>query len=106
MADTQWEELDGSATLVRSKADRYTAIADAIQRSTKALDSIVTEISTKSLAMDETRNLAETVRRASTRRSCATTRRATPCRRTRTGWRPRRTGRTRRRASCGACATS
>ncbi|PFG44596.1 hypothetical protein ATJ88_3326 [Isoptericola jiangsuensis] len=62
MADTQWEELDGSATLVRSKADRYTAIADAIQRSTKALDSIVTEISTKSLAMDETRNLAETVR--------------------------------------------
>jgi hypothetical protein len=62
MADTQWQELDGSAYLVRSKGERYGQIADAIARSTKALDSIVDEIGTKSLAMDETRKLAETVR--------------------------------------------
>jgi hypothetical protein len=61
MADTQWEELDGSAYLVRTKGERYTRIAEAIARSTKALDSIVDEIGTKSLAMDETRKLAATV---------------------------------------------
>jgi hypothetical protein len=62
MGDAQWQELEGSSYLVISKGEKYAAIADAIQRSTRALDQIVDEIDTKSLAMDETRKLAETVK--------------------------------------------
>lgn len=62
MTDTPWQELDGTAWLVESKGRRYAELAEAIQRSTRALQKITDEIDTKSLAMDETRKLAETVR--------------------------------------------
>ncbi|WP_159791659.1 coiled-coil domain-containing protein [Puerhibacterium puerhi] len=62
MADTPYQELQGSPALVASKARKYIEIADAIQRSTSALKKISDEIETKSLAMDETREKAEKVR--------------------------------------------
>ena len=62
MGDAQWQELEGSSYLVVVKGEKYAKIAEAIQRSTRALDQIVDEIGTKSLAMDETRKLASTVK--------------------------------------------
>jgi hypothetical protein len=62
MGDTPYQELQGSPDLVESKARRYIEIADAIQRSTSALKQISDEISTRSLAMDETREKATKVR--------------------------------------------
>lgn len=62
MADRQWEELDGTPSLVIDKGERYQRIAEAIQRSTGALQAITDEIETKSLAMDAIRKLASDVR--------------------------------------------
>lgn len=62
MADRQWQELDGSPDLVISKGESYQRIAEAIQRSTGALQAITDEIDTKSLAMDAIRKLAGDVR--------------------------------------------
>jgi hypothetical protein len=60
--DRQWEELEGTPSLVVAKGRRYAELADAIGRSVTALKSISDEIGTRSLAMDETRKLADTVR--------------------------------------------
>ncbi|MFV2145630.1 hypothetical protein [Isoptericola sp. G70] len=62
MGDTQWQKLDGNAELVRSKGQKYQEIADAIERATSTLESIVDDASTTAQSMDETKKLASDVK--------------------------------------------
>lgn len=62
MGDTQWEELDGDGSLLKTKGQAYVDIADAIVRSMGALNNITDQIDNKSLAMDKTRKVATDVR--------------------------------------------
>ncbi|ROS76735.1 hypothetical protein [Cellulomonas sp. PhB143] len=61
MSDTRYQPLDGDPALLSAKARRYEEIADAIGRSTRTLDAISQQIDQRSLAMDATRSLADSV---------------------------------------------
>jgi hypothetical protein len=51
MGDTQWEKLDGSAYLVRSKGEKYQRIAEAISRASASLQNIVDDTNTTAKSM-------------------------------------------------------
>jgi hypothetical protein len=62
MADTQWEKLDGEASLVKTKGEKYQEIAAAIERASRSLQRIVDDTNTTAKSMDATRRLAGEVR--------------------------------------------
>ncbi|WP_166845553.1 hypothetical protein [Isoptericola sp. BMS4] len=62
MSDTQWQELDGEASVVESKGRTYTELAEAITRSVGTLQQIVDDTNTTAKSMEATRKLAGEVR--------------------------------------------
>ncbi|MCK0118053.1 hypothetical protein MWU57_13520 [Isoptericola sp. S6320L] len=62
MSDTQWQELDGEASVVEAKGRTYTELAEAITRSVGTLQQIVDDTTTTAKSMEATRKLAGEVR--------------------------------------------